>query len=115
MQSEDFQCWLSQIKHLTEQRQVVGTLTHQADRTVMAGLLEPVSQCPHYASPSIGHWGNRDGLPRYRCKACRKTFNALTATPLARLRHKTLWPKYAETMIDSVSVRKAARSVRRHR
>lgn len=61
MQSEDFQRWLSQIKHLTEhpQRQVVDTLTQQAERTVLAGLLEPVSQCPHCASPSIGHWGNR--------------------------------------------------------
>jgi len=48
------------------------------------------------------------GLQRYKCKTCNKTFNALTNTPLARLRHKEQWSKFAKDLIDGVSVKKAA-------
>jgi transposase-like protein len=42
-------------------------------------------------------------LPRYRCKICRPTFNALTKKmPLARLRHKK-WATQAGVMINGVS------------
>ena len=47
-------------------------------------------------------------LPRYRCKACRRTFNALTKTPLANLRMKDKWAAQTEAMIDGVSTAKAA-------
>jgi DNA-directed RNA polymerase subunit RPC12/RpoP len=42
--------------------------------------------CPHCASRAIVHWGKASALPRYRCKGCQRTFNALTKTPLAGLR-----------------------------
>ena len=43
------------------------------------------------------------------------TFNALTGTPLARLRHKTLWLNYADCLLASASVRKAASQLGVHR
>jgi hypothetical protein len=54
-------------------------------------------------------WGQASDLPRYRCKACLRTFNALTKTPLAKLRMKDKWAAQAEAMIDGVSLAKAAR------
>jgi ribosomal protein L37AE/L43A len=38
--------------------------------------------CPHCASRHLQHWGRASGLPRYRCRECRRTFNGLTGTPV---------------------------------
>jgi transposase-like protein len=64
--------------------------------------------CPHCDSRDVVHWGQASDLPRYRCKACARTFNALTKTPLANLRMKDKWAAQAEAMIDGVSTAKAA-------
>jgi hypothetical protein len=53
-------------------------------------------------------WGRASDLPRYRCKACLRTFNALTKTPLAKLRMKEKWAAQTEAMIDGVSLAQAA-------
>jgi transposase-like protein len=65
--------------------------------------------CPHCESRDVVLWGRASSLPRYRCKACRRTFNALTKTPLARLRLKDKWATQAEAMIEGVSTAKAAK------
>ena len=67
-----------------------------------------IKGCPHCASGKIAAWGHASGLPRYRCKACGKTFNALTKTPMAGLHKKQEWREHAGAMIDGVSVAKAA-------
>jgi hypothetical protein len=53
-------------------------------------------------------WGAAHGLPRYRCVSCRRTFNALTNTPLARLRNKERWLTYVGTMFEGRSIRGSA-------
>jgi len=53
-------------------------------------------------------------LQRFRCCACGRTFNDLTGTPLARLRHKGKWLDYLETVLDSRTVRSAAKRVGVH-
>jgi transposase-like protein len=65
-------------------------------------------QCPHCAGKRLLAWGKSDGLPRYRCGDCRRTFNALTGTPLARLRYKARWLTQGAALQDGLSVRKAA-------
>jgi transposase-like protein len=65
--------------------------------------------CPHCGSSEVVRWGQASDLPRYRCKACLRTFNALTKTPLAKLRMKDKWAAQAEAMIDGVSLAQAAR------
>ena len=52
--------------------------------------------------------GSANGLRRYRCKACSKSFNALTGTPLARLRHKERWLDFAQALTDGDTVRASA-------
>jgi transposase-like protein len=65
--------------------------------------------CPHCANPAVVRWGQASDLPRYRCKACLRTFNALTKTPLANLRLKDKWAAQTAAMIEGVSTAKAAR------
>ena len=65
--------------------------------------------CPHCASRDVVRWGHASALPRYRCKACQRTFNALTKTPLAKLRMKDKWATQTAAMIDGVSTAQAAR------
>ncbi len=43
------------------------------------------------------------------------TFNALTGTPLARLRHRDKWLLQAQALDQGLSVRKAARQMGVHR
>lgn len=64
--------------------------------------------CPHCANRDVVRWGQASELPRYRCKACSRTFNALTKTPLANLRLKEKWAEQTQAMIDGVSTAKAA-------
>jgi transposase-like protein len=64
--------------------------------------------CPHCDNSDVVRWGRASALPRYRCKACRRTFNALTKTPLANLRMKDKWAAQTEALIDGVSTAKAA-------
>jgi transposase-like protein len=64
--------------------------------------------CPHCNSGDVVRWGSASEMPRYRCKACKRSFNALTKTPLARLRKKDKWATQSAAMIDGVSTAKAA-------
>src|SRR5712671_2108782 len=64
--------------------------------------------CPHCLSGDVTHWGAAHGFPRYRCGSCRRTFNVLTKTPLARLRNKERWPTFVGTMIERRSIRSSA-------
>jgi transposase-like protein len=64
--------------------------------------------CPHCRGERVSHWGTAHGIPRYRCGDCRRTFNLLTNTPLARLRNKERWLTYIGTMFERKSIRKSA-------
>ena len=64
--------------------------------------------CPHCGGRRLQRWGGASGLPRYRCAACQRTVNALTGTPLARLRKKDQWAEQAKALITGERVAKAA-------
>ena len=64
--------------------------------------------CPHCASRDVVGWGRSDGLLRFRCKSCRRTFNALTKSPMAHLRKKEKWDAHARAMIEGKSLAKTA-------
>src|SRR5689334_20923250 len=65
-------------------------------------------RCPHCGAERLQRWGHASGLRRYRCQACRKTFNALTGTSLARLRKKECWLRYGEALAAGMTLAKAA-------
>jgi transposase-like protein len=65
-------------------------------------------ECPHCLSQRTVRWGVAGGVPRHRCRSCGHTFNALTKTPLARLRYKKRWLTYVGTMVEHKSIRESA-------
>jgi len=65
-------------------------------------------KCPHCGQRHIHRHGTAHGLGRYKCLDCGRTFNALTGTPLARLRHRSRWLKFSAQLNSSRSVRRAA-------
>ena len=71
--------------------------------------------CPHCRCERVHRCGAVSGLQRWRCLACRRTFNALTGTPLARLRKRAAWLPYLQCVLDSRTVRAAAELVGVHR
>ncbi len=76
---------------------------------------DSVGVCPHCGHSKLYRHGSALGLQRYRCRTCHRTFNALTGTPLARLRHRSKWLDYLETMIHSLPLRQSAVEVGVHR
>jgi len=76
------------------------------------GLLEErigtARSCPHCAAGGAVIRGRSNGLKRYFCKICGKTFNALTGTPFARLRHKDCWTEFAGSSSDGDTVKTSA-------
>ena len=88
---------------------------HDTTVALLENVAQPRLACPACHSAHLHRHGHAHGLQRYRCVPCRRTFNALTGTPLARLRHKALWLEYADCLLDSRSVRQAAQQLGLHR
>ena len=72
-------------------------------------------QCPRCQNTKLYRDGSANGLQRYRCRQCARSFNALTGTPLARLRHKDRWLTYFDCLRDpACTVHRAAKKVGVH-
>lgn len=110
MQNRAFSHFLEQLKNLTpsQKEKVVSHLHQNTSMEKVESTVDSVDTCPYCSSQELHKWGIRDNLQRYRCKSCHKTFNALTGTPLARLRYKEVWIDFAQDLIEGISVRKSA-------
>jgi transposase-like protein len=77
---------------------------------VLEKKTDSIKACPHCGSIRIGGHGTMNGHKRFKCKEkqCGKTFNALTNTPLARLRYSNLHVANAKYMREALSVRDVA-------
>jgi transposase-like protein len=112
-----FNSYLTQIAHLTRAQcvKVLALLKPAVDQGHTAAVIEdavaPRLCCPRCQGKHLYLHGTQSGLQRFRCRACGRTFNSLTGTPLARLRHKDKWLDFSDCMLDSHTVRKAAARV----
>ena len=80
----------------------------QEVRLLLESRLVEQRACPHCHGSWIVRNGSASGLQRYKCRACRRTFNALSTTPLARLRMKAKWLRQQDVLQQGLSVSKAA-------
>lgn len=64
--------------------------------------------CPGCGGMARHRHGYSCGLQRYRCLGCGRTYNALSGSPLARLKHRNLWLKYVFALEAQMTVREAA-------
>src|SRR5947208_5462597 len=114
MREADFEVLLHLVERLSdEQRTALGrALASASGEPEAVRLLErafaAAPRCPRCGAERLQRWGHASGLRRYRCQACRKTFNALTATSLARLRKKACWLRYGQALAAGMSLTKAA-------
>jgi transposase-like protein len=121
MEARGFKRWCKRLSGLTkpQRAQVLHALRPAVslDRVIeaIARARAPQRRCPDCASGDCHRHGHANGLQRYRCCHCKRTFNDLTGTPLARLRHRAKWFDYLDTMLDSRSIRAAAKTVGVHR
>src|SRR5947208_2268145 len=114
MREADFEVLLRLVERLSdEQRAALGRAPASAPGEPEAVRLverafAAAPRCPHCGAERLQRWGFASGLRRYRCQACRKTFNALTGTSLARLRKKACWLRYGQALAAGMSLTKAA-------
>ncbi len=90
-------------------------MSQDASTAIIESRLAQARSCPRCDGERVVKNGHADGLQRYKCRSCGSTFNALTNTPLARLRHRDRWLGQAEAMSAGLSVRKAAARLNVHR
>ena len=69
---------------------------------------------PHCKSMHVIRNGHANGLQRYRCRECCKTFSALTGPPLNRLHKRGKWLDQAHALQDGQTLREIARGVGIH-
>jgi transposase-like protein len=68
--------------------------------------------CGHCGLDAFNRWGVATGMKRYKCKACDRTFNALTGTPLAHLQKREKWLEYARAIVDGLSLEEGGQAGR---
>jgi transposase-like protein len=117
MEACAFALYLTQIAQLSRAQctRVLALLKPAVDQGRTAAVIENAVAlrlcCPRCQGKQLYRHGTKSGLQRFRCRACGRTFNSLTGTPLARLRHKDKWLDFGDCMLDSRTVRKAAARV----
>lgn len=87
----------------------------RAVSAIIEGRLEQQPNCPRCGASHVVRHGHADGLQRYKCRGCGRTFNALTGTPLARLRQREKWLSQVKALGEGLSVRRAAAQMGVHR
>ncbi|EOG8236416.1 IS1595 family transposase [Pseudomonas aeruginosa] len=120
MRTRELTRWLDRLSSLTphQRSQVQVRLQALAGQDAVTELLAQRAappQCPGCASAHLVRNGQATGLQRFKCRGCGITFNGLTGTPLARLRHRGKWLEQAEVLEEGLSVRKAAARLGVHR
>ena len=70
------------------------------------------AHCPHCGNDGMVRNGSAHGLQRYKCRNCQRSFNALTGTPLARLRQKPKWLAQADALRDGMTITQVAKRLK---
>ena len=104
MERKAFQTWLSAIDTLSAaQKAEVGEVL--AGRPIGEASLAAVElsvgedrSCPHCGTPGAVANGKARGMQRYLCRSCKRTFGAVTGTPLSGLHHKDVWLTFGECL-----------------
>jgi transposase-like protein len=100
---------------LVRLREWIASIAHPAECLALIERAARGRPCPRCGCDRVHRCGQASGLQRFRCLGCRRSYNALTGTPLARLRKKERWLPYLQCVLESRTVRDAAQVVGVHR
>lgn len=96
----------------SQRRELMGRLkvvqAEEEVRAISEDRLQTLRLCPHCHGQHVVRSGSVRGLQRYKCRDCGRTFNALTGTPLARLRYRQRWLGQTAALIEGLSITKVA-------
>jgi transposase-like protein len=114
MRNHEFRQLLQTLSNLTgsQKRELMTSIKSEMSRTETETMIEDIKGeaqgCPHCGCINIQRWGRASGLQRYKCKeaCCGATFNPLTGTSFARLRHRAKWLDNIEGIQDGLSITK---------
>ena len=88
---------------------LLGESQASASLTAIEARVAEKRQCPHCNTPGAISHGMGRGLRRYKCKACKRTFNSTTGTSLHGLHKKDRWLAYGECLAGGMTIRDSAR------
>lgn len=114
MDAAELKVFLSSAARLTPRQRtdLLATLSapgqDQEVRALVEMRLTQALACPHCHSVRVVRNGSASGLQRYKCRECGRSFNALSTTPLARLRLKAKWLAQQDVLVAGLSVSEAA-------
>jgi transposase-like protein len=100
---------------LARLREWIAGIVNPAECVALIEQAAAGRSCPHCGCARKHRCGQASGLQRFRCLGCGHSHNALTGTPLARLRKKECWLPYLQCVLESRTVRDAARVTGVHR
>ena len=102
---------LPQLTHHQRQqlaRSLQALLDHSQAIAVVEAHSGACRACPHCSSSLLVKNGSANGLQRFKCRHCARTFNALTGTPLARLHLRDKWMGQAQALGEGLSLNQVA-------
>jgi transposase-like protein len=100
---------------LVRLREWIAGIAHPAECLALIETAARGRPCPRCGCVRVHRCGQASGLQRFRCLGCGRSYNALTGTPLARLRKKERWLPYLQCVLESRTVRDTAQVVGVHR
>ena len=119
MTDRDFCRFLKHLSTLSEEQKSVvfariqGCSSRQGLPKLFQRLEKNFSVHPqggHCHSEHASRYGYQHQRQRYKCKDCRRMFNALTGSPLSYLKRPAALDQYLECMTTSMTLRPAART-----
>ena len=104
MKAAEFKTWIEAIDRLSNgQMDKLREKLDEAENGMQGVELTHESPtkglvCPRCGSSETYRWGTSCNLPRYMCRGCKRTFSALTNTPLSGLPNKARLLDYEQVM-----------------
>jgi len=114
MDRKAFQSWLAGVDSLSA-AQKAEAAEILAGRPAGAASIAAIElgvgedrKCPHCGEPGAVANGKARGMQRYLCRACKRTFGALTGTRVSGLHHKKAWLTFSECLANGDTVKVSA-------
>lgn len=114
MDSATFQHLLSLLDDFTDEQKKIfkRAIGEGSDFEKVAVILNSnlvsKKECIFCKSENLRKNGTQSGLQRMHCAECGKSYNALTGTPLARLRKKQEWLRMAAALKEGLTIKQTA-------
>lgn len=81
---------------------------------VIEGRFAAAAQCPRCAGHCVIRHGHAKGLQRYLCRSCRRTFSALTGTPLSGIHKRGQWIHQVKALQEGLTLHEVAQALSIH-